>query len=79
MACRTNFTKVNILEKFNNLVTHPNIFFLIRSKISYHDTFLVVPYAIRDLGYFDGRDPNEKPRMRLIFLCVTLGVLKNKF
>ena len=72
------FTRVNLPIKFNGLKTHLDNFFLIRSNRSYHASFMIIPFVRGALMYFDGREPIENPRMRLMFLYVTLGVLKKK-
>ena len=78
IACRTTLTKTKRLGRFRGLNVQLMIFLLILSINSCQDTFLMVPSDNRASKDFDRREPLVNPKIRNMFLWVTLEELKKK-
>ena len=52
----TDLTGMSLLTKFSGINYHPVIFFLIQSRISFREPFIIPPSSIGAPTYFDGRD-----------------------
>ena len=76
IACNTDFTKMSLLGKLRALKVHRLSFLLIFSNNSFHETCLMVDFAIGASRYFEGKLPSENSNILRMFLLVILRVLK---
>jgi len=71
-----DFTNVSRLGKFSDLCVQTFSLLLSLSKISFHDTCLIVDSAIGAPRYLEGNFPLENRKIMRMFLLVIMGVLK---